>query len=538
MAEILISLPDGRTLRHTLTTAPLTIGRDATCDVPTDDPSTSRKHARISPTEDGYIVEDLHSKNGTLVNEKPCAGAVLLRDGDQVLLGATVIRFHDTPVKTSSSVVVRDDVTQSHATHYAPRDQRLLLSQRRLEMIYELSEQLTTLQTRDHLLETAMSTCFRTLNFERGAVGIRRRNQRTVDWPVVKNLRGAEGELTISRTLLARALEHGERAIYTDDGAANTDPTVSMVQQGIRSAMCVPLLQGDQILGVIYGDRLSTSTRYTNEDIDFFAAIARQVSIGLINCQLLDEQRRMIQLSHDIEVARGIQTGLFPTALPNRADLRVAALNDPGRRISGDYYDVIERGDGRVWCLIADVTGEGVAAAMQMANFQAAVRVTLADFEDPGELLSRWNRFICGNSPSPRFITCVLVLIDLASHRVHLGSASHAPPLLMRASAPAPQELTLDGGLPLGVDNDATFASTTHELGPDPFLLFCYTDGVTEAFNADGQMFGHERLLAGLAERTDLNPQALIKQVRKQVSSFVGPAEQSDDLTMLAISVG
>jgi sigma-B regulation protein RsbU (phosphoserine phosphatase) len=297
-------------------------------------------------------------------------------------------------------------------------------------------------------------------------------------------------------------------------------------------------LKGEQILGVIYGDRLSTSTRYTSEDIDFFAAIARQMSIGLINCELLEEQRRMVQLNHDIEVARSIQTGLFPPSLPNRADLRIAALNDPGRRISGDYYDVVEREDGRIWCLVADVTGEGVAAALLMANFQAAVRVTLAATDDPGELLSRWNRFICGNSSASRFITCALALLDPKARTMRIGSAGHFVPVLIRADGAAPRELEVDSGFPLGVTADATFASTTHELGGDSGLLFFYTDGVTEAFDDQGRPFGNERLIHGLSERGDLNPQALIKRMRKQVATFVGPAEQSDDLTMLAVWLG
>jgi len=537
MAELIITLADGRTIRHRLGQSPEIMGRDATCEIPTDDPSTSRRHAQITPIPSGYIVEDLGSKNGTLVNDKPCAGASL-KHGDRILIGATLAVYHDSTAHSlTSSVVVADDMTQSHATHYKTRDQRLALSQRRLEMIYDLSERLTTLQSRDGLLEGAMDICFETLHFERGAIGIRRRNQRAVDWPVVRNLRGAEGELTISRTLLGRALDHGERAIFTDDGAARIDPSVSMVQQGIRSAMCVPLLHGEQTLGVIYGDRLSTTTTYTNEDIDFLAAIARQVSIGLINCQLLDDQRQMIQLNHDLDVARSIQNGLFPTTLPNHATLKAAALNDPGRRVSGDYYDIIERADGRLWCLIADVTGEGVAAALQMANLQAAVRVSLGDADDPAELLTRWNRFLCQNATRSRFITCLLALVDPQSHSVCFASAGHWGPLVAHGIGTPPRELESDSGFPLGVAEDSKFQSTTVELGPEPFVMFCYTDGVSEALDSAGQPFGQERLFQAIADRMDLNPTAIIKQVRKQVAGFVGPAEQSDDLTMLAVWV-
>ncbi len=535
MAELVITLSDGRVVRHRLALRPMVIGRDAGCDLPLDDPSTSRRHARFTPAEGGYVVEDLGSKNGTLVNDSPCKGTPL-RHGDRVLIGGALAIFHAEPVSTPS-VVLSDERGSSRATHYVPRDQGLLLSQRRLQMIYELTERLTTLKSRESLLEDAMSICFEMLQFERGAIGTRRRNQRAVDWPVVRNLRGAEGELTISRSLLTRALEHGERAIFTED-SANTDPTVSMVQHGIRSAMCVPLIDGDATIGVVYGDRTSTSTSYTNEDIDFFAAIARQVSIGLINAQLLEDQKQMIKLSLDLDLARTIQNGLFPKTLPNSAELRIAALNDPGRRVSGDYYDVIEREDGRVWCLIADVTGEGAAAAFQMANLQAVVRATISESDQPGQLLARWNEFIYKNTHQSRIITCLLALVDPKIRTAMLASAGHWPPLLLGGSAATPRDVALEGGFPLGVAADAEFPTSTIDLGRDPCMLFCYTDGVLEAWDPAGQPFGMERLRQSFAGREDLNPHATVKQVRKQVASFAGSAEQSDDITMLAVRVG
>ncbi len=534
MAELVITLSDGRVVRHFLAQRPMVIGRDAGCDLPIDDPSTSRRHARFTPTANGFVVEDLGSKNGTMVNDAPPRGTPL-QDGDRVLIGGALAVFHAEAV-SSMSVVLSDDHGTSRATRYVPRDQALLLSQRRLQMIYELTERLTTLKSRDTLLEDAMTICFEMLQFERGAIGIRRRGQRTVDWPVVRNLRGAEGELTISRSLLARALEHGERAIFTSD-SASADPTVSMVQHGIRSAMCVPLLDDQATIGVIYGDRTTTSTSYAGEDIDFFAAIARQVSIGLINAQLLEDQKKMIALDHDLDLARTIQTGLFPKALPNRPELRIAALNDPGRRVSGDYYDVIERDDGRVWCLVADVTGEGAAAAIQMANLQAVVRATIAENDEPGRLLTRWNEFICRNTHRSRIITCLLALVDAGAKKMSLASAGHWPPLMVRVSG-TPTEIDVDAGYPLGVAADTVYSTTTIEVGDDPCMLFCFTDGVIEAWNTDGEGFEMHRLRQALAERSDLNPQTAVKQVRKHLTTFVGAAEQSDDITMLAIRIG
>ncbi len=546
MAELFITLPDGRTMHYRLTGAPAVIGRDATCEITIDDPSTSRQHARFVPTDRGYVVEDMGSRNGTLVNDLPC-GRTPLVDGDRILVGAALAVFRGAGTQSGTAVIIADEEPSSHATRYVPADQALALSRRRLEMICELSERLTTLQDETALLENALSICFETLHFERGAVGIRRRNQRIVDWPVVKNLRGEEGELKISGSLLRRALEHGERAIFTDSGSAPADPTVSMVQHGIRSAMCVPLIHRGQILGVIYGDRTSTSTAYTDEDIDFLAAIAREVSIGLVNSQLLEDQQQMARLSHDLDVARGIQTSLFPKSLPDEDSLSVAARNDPGRRVSGDYYDVIRRDDGRVWCVVADVSGEGVGAALLMANLQAAVRVTIGESDDPGALLTRWNQFVCQNSSQARFVTCILILVDPAEHTLRLASAGHWAPIVVTGaslsagaspSAGVPRELEIDVGYPLGVVDSAQFKTTTAELGDDPAMIFCYTDGVIEAMDPEEEMFGHERLIKVLANRGDLKPKAIIKHVGRELAAFVGSAQQSDDITMMAIRMG
>lgn len=538
MPELLITLADGRRERHDIGNTPKTVGRDGDCDIPIADPSASRCHARFVPNGDTALIEDLGSKNGTLLNDIPCEGSRKLEDGDRVLVGSTLIVFKtDTTSSGPGSVVIADNLSETHATKYLSGDKNLILSKKRLEMIYALTGRLTRLRSRDELLDEAMDICFETLQFERGAIGIKREHDRAVDWPVVRNLHGVEGELTISRTLLARAMEHGERAIFADAAGAPSDPTMSMVQHGIRSAMCVPLKQDDEILGVVYGDRTTTGTPYTDEDIDFFAGIAQQISIGLINSRLMRDQERMVRLNRDIDLARTIQTGLFPTKLPHSDRLRVGALNEPGARVSGDYYDVIVRDDGRVWCLVADVTGEGVAAAMLMANLQAAVRLTIGDTDDPGALFRRWNNLIYHNTDPSKFITAILLLVDPDARNMSFASAGHCPPILIHHNNAPPTMIEGESTFPLGVVEDADFATSTVDLGTHPVTVFAYTDGVIEAMNVEQDAFGTDRLLTLLTQQTEPNPNAIIKQVRKRVSAFAGAAAQSDDITMLAAAL-
>ncbi|HUU85852.1 MAG TPA: SpoIIE family protein phosphatase [Phycisphaerae bacterium] len=536
MPELAITTSDGMTRRRTLT-GPVVLGRDPSCEVSFDDPGTSRRHACIRPEGKGYVVEDLGSKNGTLVNDVTCT-TVRLRDGDEIMLGSVRVLFRDESRAddTSTSVILSDDSPPRESTTYSRQDSKLLLPQQRLQMLYDLSERLTRLRDREGLLEDALNIGFETLQFERGAVAIRKPGGRGVEWPVVRNLQSAGGELKISNSVLGRALNHGERAVINDTAFGDADPTISMVQHGIRSALCVPLQHRDEILGVIYGDRVTTGTVYSTADVDFLAGLAKLVSIGLINARLVSEQEAKVALEHEISLARDIQQRLFPEKLPDRADVKVAVLNEPGRRVSGDYYDVFELDEGRIAFVVADVTGEGVAASLLMANLQAAVRVTLSGREEPGALLGVWNRLIYRNTEPSKFVTCLLAIVDPVTHRVTLANAGHHQPYVIRRGGEC-GELQAEAGYPLGVVDHVEYATGSIELGPAPCTLFCYTDGVIEAMNDAGEIFTFERMVEVLHGLEDSDPGKTISRVREAVHAFCGGAAQSDDITMLAVEM-
>ncbi len=535
MAELVITSADGRTRRYPLTGA-VTLGRDPSCEIPLDDLGTSRHHARIRPEGDGFVVEDLGSKNGTVLNNVPCNSS-RLKDRDEVVLGSVRVSFRDpaSPANGITSVVLSDELPSREHTRFSGHTRELLLPQRRLQMLYDLSERVTRLRDRSELLDDVLNICFETLQFERGAIAIRRKDGRGVDWPVVRNLRSATGELTVSRSVLSRALDHGERAVINDTRDADFDPTVSMVQLGIRSALCVPLLHNDKVLGVIYGDRTTTGTVYSDEDVDFLAGLAKQVSIGLINAGLMEEQQAKVVLEREISLARQIQRRLFPAEFPNREEIQVAARNDPGRHVSGDYYDVVELDGGKVAFVIADVTGEGVAASLLMSNLQAAVRLTMLGNADPADMLSKWNRLIHQNTEASKFVTGLAGVVDPKTRRLALANAGHHPPYVVRASAGDCAEALCESGYPLGVVGPAEYMTEQVELGPEPCTLFCYTDGVIEAMDTVGDQFTYAQMLEVLHSTEDIAPQSLIERMAAALAKFCGEATQSDDITMLAL---
>ena len=534
MAELIFTLSDGRTQRCELGRDVQLIGRDPACDIALDDSSASRRHVRLRWENGHYLIEDLGSKNGTIVNNRQVQVAEL-RHLDEILIGSVEARFLDRPLhERPSTVVVSDGGPQDDTTHYSSRSHALELTARRLQLLYDLSERLTTLRGRDALLDDALNICFETLRFERGAIGVRKRRGRTLEWPVVRNLRGTGGELTISRSILGRALDHGERAIFTEGGGP-IDPTVSMVQHGIRSAMCVPLKREDDILGVIYGDRISTGTVYTKEDVDFLAGLGRQVTIGLLNAELLEEQKSKLALEAELGVAREIQQQLFPVDMPDLPHVSIAGFNEPGRLVSGDYYDVLRRADGRIGFVVADVSGKGVAASLLMSNLQAAVRMTLRDCDDLGGAMTRWNTLLYDNTDVSKFVTCFAGLLDPAARRLTCVTAGHHLPVVLAEGGVRPVSTELDPEYPLGVEPDWTYRAISIDCEPGRWGLFCYTDGVVEAMNTEGEQYGQARMCEILEANLDAEPGLLIRRMRKAISGFCRDAEQSDDITMISI---
>ncbi len=535
MAELRLISHDGPPQAIRLGEQPLLIGREPECDICLPDVGVSRRHARIRPHEGGYAMEDLGSKNGTQVNGQTTRFA-RLRDGDVVVCGTRSFVFRQSePPAPQSSVVLTDRAPSDKATRYASQHREPVLPQQRLKVLYDLSGRLTSLRDTSELLNDAMDICFEMFQFERGAVGVRPPERRNVDWPVIRNATGAEGELSISRTIVARALDKGERSVLADTDMAALDPTVSIVQHGIRSALCVPLEYQGQVLGVIYGDRITSGAVYTDEDMDFLAGLARQVSIGLVNSRLLEAQTLKVQLENEIALARDIQKRLFPARLPDDEQLRVAALNEPGRQVSGDYYDVISMADGRIGILIADVTGKGVASSLLMANLQAAVRVTMDPARDLNDLMRQWNVLVHQNTDPGKFVTCLLMVVDPPRRTLSFANAGHFMPVVITGDRTTCRELTVDRGLPLGIDAKATYGCATHDLGPTPCTVFAYTDGVVEAMNAREEFFDWPRTMDALHAEPDLDPHRLIHRVRASITAFCGPAPQSDDITMVAV---
>lgn len=535
MIELQIEFPDGRMVRRPLGRESLTIGRDSSCDISFDDHIITRRHARIFRDADGQIwIEDLKSKNGTTVNDEPITTSRIV-EGDRIAIGSYRLSLHEVAAPPSSGVVMGEIETQFGSTSVWRMDQHLNLPQQRLSKLYELNERLTGRFERDELLTEVLSTCMDWLRFDRGGVAVWEGEPHPPRWIDTRSMRPEpSGEFRISRSIVQRALHFGERILVNDVSQESVDPTMSMLANNIRSAICVPLVYHDKVHGVLYGDRTSSSSGYTKEDVDFFAALGRQAAMALANVRLLEERQARERMEAQLQLARQIQNRLFPSEPLVRPDVTIEALNDPGLQVSGDYFDYIVRPDGRIAVVVADVAGKGVPAALLMANLQAAVHVTLIEDTDLVRTVTMLNRLVCRNVESDRFITGIFGLLDPAARRFTFVNAGHLEPLVVAGNV-VPFAST--GCLPLGVEVAAEFTLNELAIPAAPSTVFLYTDGVPDAQNEGGEHFGEPRLVEALRAARTESPREQIARVRRLIQQFIRNHPQIDDITMLGIRV-
>lgn len=540
MATLRITTPDGRERVIPLSRRPLRLGRSEVCDVVlSDDVEVSREHAEIWVDEEGrVVVADLGSKNGTRVDDgDPFRRASRIayysvRIGDHAgsLEG---VSLRPGPDARSRVQFAPDFPTHGGDTKFFPSSKRLDLNQQRLALLISLTERIGGAFDRKQLLEQALDACCEALQFDRGLIALRTPRGET-EHPVTRNVaRDETGAFRISSTLINRALVHGERAIVNNP-AKDLDGrlTESLVRFPISSALSVPILHRDEILGVIYGDRITQGAPYQPADVDFLAAIAQQVGVGLANLRLFQEYARSQRMFAELDRARAIQRQLLPAEPFELGRVRIEGHNVASSTVSGDYFDYFPIGSDKLGFIIADVTGHGLAAALIMANLQAALHVALRAQTALCDLAAGLNSLLYRNTSPLVFVTGILGMIDVYDGTVEFVSAGHPGPIVINGRTV--RVLETENSLPFGVEPDESFHVQRLPAGDSNAVLF-FTDGIPDAANPTGARLGMDPLLRALRRCPESDPPQLIAAALDSVQHHLGGAPVNDDMTLLAV---
>lgn len=247
---------------------------------------------------------------------------------------------------------------------------------------------------------------------------------------------------------------------------------------------------------------------------------------------LLEGARKRVE--SELEVARSLQAAILPQGMPQHPSYAGQATMVPARELGGDFYDFFPLGENKIGLVIADVSGKGVPAAFFMAISRTTLRVAARDFERPGDGLAAANDQICAQNPHEMFVTVFYGILDVVTGVLTYANGGHNAPVLARAGGGAPEMLPRTGGVALGVMAGLPYAEASATLAPGD-TLFLYTDGISEAMDVDGQEFTEARLLLSLDTASRNSVDVVLRKVTDAVSAFVGPAEQSDDITCLVL---
>jgi serine phosphatase RsbU (regulator of sigma subunit) len=527
------------------------LGRAPHCDVVVNDPAVSRTHAQITVVQGKYYIEDLKSRNRTLVNGQAIAAPTLLHDQDRIKICDFRCTFHtdqETPPPLSlpaRSAAAEDAESSSTIEAVVSDSNRPVLptqSSHQLSALLEISRKLTRVMPLDQLLPEVIDCLFALFpQADRAFILLRDEKGDQLVPHLVRTRKGGEtAPPRYSTRIVAQCLETGH-AFLSKDAQRQFPPSEldsSIVVARMRSVMCVPLLARDTgiAFGVFQLDTQDRAKHFTAQDLELLVAVAGQVTVAIENSRLYQDKLVHDQKAHELALAREMQMRILPERLPVVPGYAFFAHYASALEVGGDYYDFIPLPDGRQAVTIADVAGKGMSAALLMVKLSSDARFCLLSEKDAEKAVGRLNALLlplCRQTD--RFVTLTLAVLDPGTQTVTLVNAGHLTPLAYRAADGTVEDAHARGaaGLPLGVQDDAAYTARAIRLGPGDGLVL-FTDGVLDATDHAGISFHPERVRTVL-RKGPFTPPALGERLVAAVKEHSHGCKQRDDITVVCL---
>ncbi len=308
------------------------------------------------------------------------------------------------------------------------------------------------------------------------------------------------------------------------------------------ATIALPLIYQDQMTGVLALGSKKSGHFYSREDIDLLQTLSNHGAIALENARLVKENMGKVRMEEELKIAHDIQMSMLPAKAPDIDGFKIEGRSIPSREVGGDFYDFIEisgQGNGdKLGIVVGDVTGKGVSAALIMAASRSIYRVLSEELSSVEDLMSVGNNRLSRDIKKGMFVALLYALLDPNKKNLTLANAGQTQPVLCPGDRTRPPfYIDTEGDrFPLGIIKDCSYQETVVPLKEGDTLVF-YTDGVVEAMNAGGELYGFERLVASIEEGRGLAADRLLKKLINDILSFAGDVEQHDDITIVVVKV-
>jgi serine phosphatase RsbU (regulator of sigma subunit) len=523
----------------------IVIGRAAPADVLLADHLVSRRHARLFEREDGWMVEDLGARNGTVLNGQALSEPRHVQPGDVIKVGSTRVRLlplgrpteaaHAAPLGDGrvGSSIFRSAAALARLDEPTDAGSATIGQAARLRALNDFHRGLAGAISLDELLELLLERLFAVLEPEEGLVLLRAEDG-TLSTAASRRLPGATGPLLVSRRLTEEVVEKGTAAVVFDVADDSRFAAAqSVVAAGVRSILAAPIGDPSGCLGMIALYSRAHVRRFGEEDLELLVSLASAAALRIRNVALAEAAAARRVLEHELALAHDIQMAMLPRTAPDRPEIELGARLAPARAIGGDLYDYAVAGDA-FWFIVADAAGKGVGAALFMAMTRALFRAAIGPDETAASVLERMNAGLSRDNERQVFVTAVVGRVLLATGELSWCSAGHMAPLRATAAGRV-EELQLPRrAIALGILEEAPYEEHRARLAPGDLLLL-YTDGVTEAVDAAGRLFSLEQLERAVRSTESRPAQDLVDSIAAEVRAFAGEMPQEDDITLLAL---
>lgn len=401
-----------------------------------------------------------------------------------------------------------------------------------LTVLNEISRELTSILDLDELLARIGQLLKRVIDYQMFAVLLVNEREQVLESRFSQRYGETAtraGKIPLSRGLVGAAANERRPVLVGD---VRKDERYVLLNPETRSELTVPLIYKGTVIGVM--DLEHTRVGFFNEDhVTAMGTLSSQIAIAIENARLyqrlqLEEQR----LERDLAMAREVQLRLLPQLLPQPRNAQFAAKFLPARTIGGDIYDFLDYGEGRCALALGDVSGKAAPAALYAALVSGIVRSLAARKLAPTEMLAQLNDALQERKLDSQYVTMLFAVWDDATRTVEIANAGSVQPLLVRGKS---VETVGIEGFPLGLFPNVTYEGLTLTLGGGDLVAF-FSDGITDAENDEGDMFGSERLAEIIAKQArTATAQTVMNNILKSVETFQHGVEHFDDETIVVL---
>jgi sigma-B regulation protein RsbU (phosphoserine phosphatase) len=414
---------------------------------------------------------------------------------------------------------------------------RLSRQAQTLTVLNEISREITSILDVDDLLERIGLLLKRVIDFQMFTILLW--NERTEQFEHRFSTRYGERvtrerNVTLGRGIIGTAAQQREPLLAPD---VRKDSRYVSENPETRSELSVPLIYKGQVIGVI--DLEHTRVNYYNEDhVRTLSTLAAQVAISIANARLYqrihEEEQRM---ERDLEMARKVQLRLMPSRPPKLERAEIAAQFLAARSIGGDVYDFLDYGPGRTALAVGDVSGKAAPAALYAALVSGILRSLAPQHLSPAAMLTALNDQLQERKLDSQYVTMLMAVWDDSNQTLQIANAGSVQPLFVSSTPKGPDVKTIQAeGFPLGLFPNAEYEEFTLSTRPGDLVVF-FSDGIVDAVNDAGEMFGDERLNAVLKSQTHSTAATTVDAILKAVTDFQAGMDHFDDETVVVLRV-